>query len=203
MRASHHKQQLLPRCCRRGRLRFSLPTVARLMPRPRGRGDSSGHRRLACLRRHEATPIVIPRTDELPDDLPDYPTFEANDFGAGVLHVENLLKISPFDLELPDSVTASAVDQDLARTTLGEIARTLPLVSKHTLRRALGVELGLTDAQLNLFLGRHGRELLHHVTTSSSMRTRLREITGATAPTDAAKVAAAAAATLAPFASSQ
>lgn len=159
---------------------------------------------LECIHQHNATIIDIPNS--APPDLPDYPNFQRQDFGKGVINAQELVKIDPLDalkqkqaaVALP--LVASVSDVSVADKILSDMLRLLPRVEIEKLRSALASDLGLPEAKLDKFLESHGRELLHHAVTSSALRTRLREITEAQPPSPvAAATAFAVMATAVPF----
>lgn len=162
-------------------LRMQLGGVPRSIP------DSF----LICLRRHNATPVLIP--NPIPPDLQGYPNFDPKDFGVGVINVPALLQINP--KEAHDDALASAalvapvVPRDAAQEVLSEMQRQLG-VDTTTLSQVLSVDLGLSSESLPDFLRVHGRELLHYVASSSAIRSRLYQISRAQPPSPVAAAAA-------------
>lgn len=127
---------------------------------------------LACLRQHEATPVNIPSPK--PQDIEDYPDFDPNHFGRGIINVPQLLKVDPRQALAQASAqpAAAAVSQDDTSEILFELQRQFG-VNIEELIRVLSDDLGVQPDALPEFLLQYGRELLHHVAASTSIRSRL------------------------------
>ncbi len=128
-----------------------------------------------CIKRHEAIPIVIP--DGQPKDLKikGYPAFNASDFGVGVIHAGNLMQVelpAATDLRIMSTLD-SETQVSASHEVFYEVKRVFPAFSKHLIRQILSNELGLAENHLDVFLNKHGREFVHHLSTSERMRNRL------------------------------
>lgn len=146
-----------------------------------------------CLRQHAATALTIPSSP--PADLPGYPSFDAKDFGVGILNTETFFTVNPVSLAPPPPfVAASAALDSLAEAPDDVLAQLrdflAPDAARHMLGRALAHELGLSAEELAAFLAENGREFLHHVATSADLRERLSALARATPAALVAGVAA-------------
>jgi|GEM_PF-1642025 len=127
---------------------------------------------LACLRQHKATSVNIPSSK--PQDLEDYPHFDSRDFGRGIINVPELLKVDPRQAlaQASSQPAAAAVSQDDTPEILFELQRQFG-VNLEELTQVLSDDLGVQRDALPEFLRQYGRELLHHVAASTSIRSRL------------------------------